>query len=312
VTATRGFKDIEVTLLDSGNPEPFKMFWNWYRETWYSLRNQEYDPKNPEHRKACEDVVAARALPIPQEALSFQVRVEGLSRVALAQFTRGRIGWAYVVTSQMPEAIEHAVTVPTNVYDFGFGNEAEELVAKSQELYNKMLEAGIPPQDCRYLTIHGQQTNLTCVVNFMALKGYFARRCENGLTDELNLVGRKILHELKKVHLNADGTDKIPGSGWSFLMQKLEAMGAARGVCLNTDKVFGNTGRMKPAGHFIPSLTNENLPCDYDFSKSAWYRELKQLPDELLFSGEREMINDWNTIGFKARLRKLESELESE
>lgn len=304
MTATRGFKDIEVTLLDSGNPEPFKMFWNWYRETWYSLRNQEYDPKNPEHRKACEDVVAARALPIPQEALSFQVRVEGLSRVGLAQFTRGRIGWAYVVTSQMPEAIEHAVTVPTNVYDFGFGDEAEKLVAKSQELYDKMLEAGIPPQDCRYLTIHGQQTNLTCVVNFMALKGYFARRCENGLTDELNLVGRKILCELKKVHLNADGTDKVVGSGWSFLMTKLEAMGGNR-HCLNSDKVFGNTGRAESAGQWIPSLVNENNLCDFDFSKSAWYKELLELPDELLFAGEREMINDWKSIGFKGRLNKL-------
>ena len=49
-------------------------------------------------------------LPVPQEALNFQVRVEGLSRVALAQFTRGRVGWAYCVTSQMPEVIEHDVT----------------------------------------------------------------------------------------------------------------------------------------------------------------------------------------------------------
>tara|TARA_R110000803_G_scaffold118020_2_gene186450 strand:+ start:438 stop:1301 length:864 start_codon:yes stop_codon:yes gene_type:complete len=287
------------------------MFWNWYRETWYSLRNQEYDHTNPKHLAAAGDVVAARALPIPQEALSFQVRVEGLSRVALAQFTRGRIGWAYVVTSQMPEAIEHAVTVPTNVYDFGFGNEAEELVAKSQELYDKMFAAGIPPQDCRYLTIHGQQTNLTCVVNFMALKGYFARRCENGLTDELNLVGRKILCALKKVHLNTDGSDKIPGSGWSFLMTKLEAMGGSR-HCLNSDKVFGNTGRAESAGLWVPSLVNENNPCDFDFSKSAWFRELLELPDELLFSGEREMINDWKTIGFKGRLNKLAGRLESE
>jgi len=97
VTATNGFKDIKVTLLDSGEKQPFRMFWNWYRETWYSLRDQEFDHTNPKHLSAAIDVVAARALPIPQEALQFQIRVEGLSRVGLAQFTRGRIGWAYVV-----------------------------------------------------------------------------------------------------------------------------------------------------------------------------------------------------------------------
>ena len=306
MTATNGFKDLKVTLLDSGEKQPFQMFWNWYRETWYSLRDQEFDHTNPKHWDAAVDVVAARALPIPQEALSFQIRVEGLSRVGLAQFTRGRIGWAYVVTSQMPEALEHSVTVPKNIWQSEFGDEAQDLVEKSQSLYNRMVEAGVPPQDCRYLTIHGQQTNLTCVVNFMALKGYFARRCENGLTDELNLVGRMILRELKKVHLNETGTDKIPGSGWSYLLTKLDAMGSDK-VCLNTDKVFGNTGRSPSVGPQIPSAVNEDNKCDWDFSKSAWFLELLDLPDDLLFSGEREMIEDWKTIGFQERLKKVGS-----
>ena len=304
--ANNGFGHIKVSLLDSGNPMPFKMFWEWFRETWYSIRNDEYDPNNPEHIKAATDVVFARALPVPQEALSFQVRIEGLSRVALAQFTRGRIGWAYVVTSQMPEAIEHSVTVPKNIYESEFGPDACELVAQSQALYDKMLEAGVPPQDCRYLTIHGQTTNLVCVVNFMALRGYFARRCENGLTDELNLIGRLILNELRKVHLNADGTDKLPGSGWSFLMTKLEAMGADN-VCLNVDKVFGNTGRAPSAGSHVPSLINVDNKCDWDFSKSAWYCEMLELPDHLLFKGEKEMIADWKTMGFAGRLGKVGS-----
>lgn len=306
MTATNGFKDLKVTLLDSGEKQPFRMFWNWYRETWYSLRDQEFDHTNPKHLSAAIDVVAARALPIPQEALQFQIRVEGLSRVGLAQFTRGRIGWAYVVTSQMPEPIEHSVTIPKNIFQSEFGGEARALVSKSRELYDKMLASGIPPQDCRYMTIHGQQTNLTCVVNFMALKGYFARRCENGLTDELNLVGRMILRELKKVHLNKNGSDKVTGSGWSYLLTKLDAMGSDK-VCLNTDKVFGNTGRSPSVGPQIPSLISDDNPCDWDFSKSAWFLELLELPDDLLFSGEKEMIADWNESGFAKRLAKVGS-----
>jgi hypothetical protein len=304
VNASNGFQHIGVSLLDSGNTMPFKMFWEWFRETWYSLRNQEYDPQNPEHVQAALDVVAGRALPVPQEALNFQIRIEGISRVGLAQFTRGRVGWAYVVTSQMPERIEHAVTIPKNIYESAHGAEVLELVKRTQELYDRMVDDGIPPQDCRYVTIHGQQTNLVCNVNFMALRGYFARRCENGLTDELNYIGRLIHRELRKAHLNADGSDKIAGSGWSFLLTKLEAMGADN-VCLNVDKVFGNTGRAPSAGPHIPSSVNSENKADWDFSKSAWYLELLELPDDLLFPGEKEMVNDWKTIGYEARLNKI-------
>ena len=206
----------------------------------------------------------------------------------------------------MPETIEHEVTIPKNIYESQFSEEALELVHKSQKLYDKMVAAGVPPQDCRYLTIHGQTTNLVCVVNFMALRGYFARRCENGLTDELNFIGRLILKELRLAHLNADGTDKVFGSGWSVLLTKLEAMGADK-VCLNTDRVFGNTGRSPSAGAHIPSSVNEENKADWDFSKSAWYYELQELPDDLLFPGEKEMIQDWQTIGYEGRLRKVGS-----
>ena len=33
--------------------------------------------------------------------------------------------------------------------------------------------------------------------------------------------------------------------------------------------------------------------CYYDYTKSAWYQELKRLPEYLLFEGEREMIKKW-------------------
>ena len=304
---TNGFQHIKVTLLDAGNPHPFKMFWEWYRETWYSLRNQEFDASNPKHIESAKEVVDGKALPVPQEALNFQIRVEGISRVGLAQFTRGRVGWAYCVTSQMPEVIEHQVVIPKNIYQHSkFGDRARELVSLSQKLYEEMIAEEIPPQDCRYLTIHGQSTNLVCSVNFMALRGYFARRCENGLTDELNYIGRLIRHELIKAHLNADGSDKIPGSGWSYLLNKLEAIGANNRVCVNNDKVFGNTGRYKSAGKWVPSTINGENLSDWRFDKSAWFLELQELPDHLLFADEAEMIQDFRTIGFDQRLRNLE------
>jgi len=240
------------------------------------------------------------------EVLNFEIKLTGLSRVALAQITRGRVGWAYVVESQMPQHIKHAVTIPMNIsQDDRFRDRAIELVRLSQELYDDMYNAGIPPQDCRYLVMHSQQTSLVMQCNYAALLGYFARRCENGLTDELNLVGRLILRELRKKYLNADGSENIFGSGWSTLLNKFDGMGTNK-VCLNVDKVFGNTGRAPSVNDKIPSLLNNS--CDYDFSKSAWYFELQQLPDDLLFPGEKEMVEDFRNIGFKNRLQKLEDQ----
>lgn len=301
-----GFRHIKVTLLDPGPLYPFKIFWQWYRETWYSLRHSDY-VGSPTQRAACMEVLAGTALPTPQEAVCFQIRVEGLSRVALAQFTRGRVGWAYCVTSQMPEAIEHDVIVPTNIYRSQYGDEVIKWIEKSRELYDKLIELGIPPQDCRYITAHGQTTNLVCHVNYMALRGYFARRCENGLTDELNLIGRLIRRELVREHLDPEtGKDCLAGSGWSVLLDKLDAMGGSK-ACLNTDKVFGNTGRAPSVNSSIPSAIGP-VECDWDFNKSAWYWELLSLPGDLLFPGEREMIEDWRSMGYHQRLRKVQDE----
>jgi hypothetical protein len=294
---------LDVEIVRTTHDRPFEMFWDWFKQTWITLQDVKYDHTDPEHWQACLDVLSRNALPTPMEVLNFEIKVTGLSRVALAQITRGRVGWAYVVESQMPQHINHMVTVPLNISrNEKFNARAAELVRLSQELYDDMYNEGIPPQDCRYLTIHGQQTSMIMQCNYAALLGYFARRCENGLTDELNLVGRLIWHKLKQHFLDEQGQDKIAGSGWSILLNKMDGMGTNK-VCLNVDKVFGNTGRAPSVNNKIPSLLDNS--CDYDFSKSAWYFELLELPDHLLFPGEREMIEDFKTIGFVGRLQKL-------
>jgi hypothetical protein len=302
-----GFQHITVELLDSPR-QPFITFWTWFRQTWISLQNEEYDPSNKEHVKACMDVMNRKALPTPMEATVMQFRVTGLSRVALAQITRGRVGWAYNVESQMPQHLTHEVTIPKNIAEHPvFSSRAHELTTQLQSLYDDMYDAGIPPQDCRYMTMHGQNTSMVFSVNYAALLGYFARRCENGLTDELNYVGRLMRHVLQQEHLDASGNELYNGSGWGPMIDKLEAMGGSN-VCLNNDRVFGNTGRAKSAGDWVPSIVNDENKSDYDFGKSAWFYELQELPDHLLFEGEKEMIEDFKAIGFRGRLEKLTNE----
>jgi thymidylate synthase ThyX len=303
---SNGYEDLKVEICHVTHDNPFKLFWDWFRQTWLSLQDKEYDHTDKECLTAAIDVLNRRALPTPMEVLTFDIKISGLSRVALAQITRGRIGHCFNVESQMPQKIRHGATIPKNIYEHPlFGQRAQSIQDELTKLYDDMYAAGIPPQDCRYLTLHGQQTSLRWNVNFAALMGFFARRCENGLTDELNLVGRLVRRQLIDKFLDEVGNDKLPGSGWKYLIEKLDCMGGSK-VCLNNDLVFGNTGRAKSAGDWVPSPTNQNLKPDYDFSKSAFYCELLEMNEDLLLPGEKEMIDDWTSIGFEGRLRKLD------
>lgn len=286
---TKGFRGIKVEIVEVTR-EPFKVFWDWYKMTWSTLHNVAYDYHNPQIFSACMDVLNNRALPTPKEAVQVQFRVTGLSRVGLAQITRGRVGWAYNVLSQMPQPVQHNVTIPINIAT-KYEAIVERLVYDSQRLYDDLIKDGIPPQDARYVTLHGQQTDLIILTNYAALQGYFARRCENGLTDELNLVGRLLRRELVKI-----AKTSRQQNGWAHLLEKLDAMGADKQICVNTDRVFGNTGRFKSVGPQIPTPGTENAP-DFDFTKSAWYYELQKLPDDLLFPGEKAMITRWKNGG---------------
>lgn len=315
-SCSNGFEDLEVELVRVSHERPFEMFWDWYKETWLDLHGVPYDPNDATHVKACRDVVERKALPTPMEVLSFEVRITGLSRVALAQITRGRIGHCYNVQSQMPQHLRHGATIPKNIYEHPlFGPRARQLQQLASSLYDDMYADGVPPQDCRYMTLHGQQTSMMWSVNFGALVGWYSMRCENGLTDELNTVGRKLRKLLVDRFIrkgpafmyDEPGTwvELERGSGWRHLIDKLDCMGAAQGKCLNGDRVFGNTGRFPSAGQWVPSSTNDETPADFAFDRSAFYLELLEMPPELLFRGECEMVSDWRDVGYDGRLRKL-------
>lgn len=318
-TCSNGFDNLKVELVSVSHDEPFRLFWNWYRETWRELHDVEYDPHNSHHVKACTGVLNRTSLPTPMEVLNFEVRITGLSRVALAQITRGRIGHCYNVQSQMPQRVEHAVTVPRNISEHPeFGTRVRFIQEQMSNLYDEMFEAGIPPQDCRYVTMHGQQTTLMWSVNYGALLGWFAMRCENGLTDELNLVGRLLRRELLNKFVETTryysldnfvaqqkNVDKQFGSGWTELINKFDCMGAAQEKCLNVDDVFGNTGRFPSAHSGVPSSINTHAQSRYRFDKSAFYLELLNMDETLLFPHEKEMIADWKSIGFDKRLEKI-------
>ena len=291
---SKGYEDIKVSVINY-NMNIAKHAWDCYKMTWTSLQDVEYDSTDARVVEAVNNIIRFRALPMPREQAILTFKIENVSRVMLAQITRQSKA-RFNVESQMPLPVEHNVILPLNIAeDPDLKDDAKSLIELSQKVYDKCIANGIPPQDARYLLMHGQTTSLAYVVNVNDFCSAFAFRCENNLSDEINLVYRlakkAILDKVKQDYL--DGTiDALTYNFYTEIISPADCAGAARKVGQNYDKVFGNSFARYPAANAeVQKITDE---CDYDFKKSAWYAELKRMNKDLLFDGEQEMIDSWS------------------
>lgn len=292
---SKGYEDISVELIDY-NMTIGEHAWNCYRMTWKNLQDIKYNYNLPDVKECINNIIKMKALPMPREQAIMTFRINNISRVCLAQITRQRKA-AFNVESQMPRPIEHNVILPLNILYSEYEEKARQLVDLSQELYDNLIDSGIPPQDARYMTLHGQTTSLVYVVDVNTFIGSFGFRCENNLSDEINLVYRlckqAILKEIFEDYTNGmidEGTFLL----YNEIIRTADAAGAKNKVGQNTDKVFGNSFRRYPDAN--TEVTEITKNCSYDFTNSAWYLELIRLfveEPQLLFEGEKEMIQTW-------------------
>lgn len=293
---SNGYEDISVEVIDY-NKDIAKHAWNCYRMTWKNLQNIEYDINNDIVKECINNIINMRALPMPREQAIITFRINNISRVCLAQLTRQRKA-AFNVESQMPRAITHNVIIPANILaDTELSLEAKNLITLTQKLYDKCILKGIPPQDARYITMHGQTTSLVYVVDINTFISSFGFRCENNLSDEINLVYRLCRQAiLSKIHYDFvhNEIDTLSHRFYTLCLSNCDCSGANKKVGQNYDKVFGNS--FKRYNDANEEITNITKNCDYDYKKSAWYLELIRLYNEkpeLLFKDEREMIEKW-------------------
>lgn len=293
---SKGYEDINVSVVDF-TKDIARHIWDCYKMTWRDLQNIEYDTTDPRVKEAIKNVMHFKALPMPREQCMMTFRINNISRVCLAQITRQRKA-GFNVESQMPQSVGHNVIMPLNLVGSEFESRAKKLIEDSQKLYDDMINAGIPYQDARYLLIHGQTTSLAYCVDINTFCGSFTMRCENNLSDEINLVYRLCLQKLREAVTDAFFNGEVDTLTYEFYITVLagcDCKGAAQRKGMNTDKVFGNSFmRFNNANEDVTAAT---VNCTCDFKKSAWYKELIRLYDneefELLFEGEKEMIERW-------------------
>lgn len=133
----------------------------------------------------------------------FTFRVEGLSRAALAQLTRHRLA-SFDVQSQRYVRI-HGVdlVIPETIRSSDFYVEAGSLMEDVMNLYQRMVDAGIPAEDARYITPQAVPTVLVMTMNARELRHFFSLRCCNRaqweirhLADEMLMICRHVAPEL--------------------------------------------------------------------------------------------------------------------
>lgn len=291
---SKGYEDITVEVVDYVK-NIAEHAWDCYKMTWRGLQNVKYDVNDPRVQEAVRNIMFYRALPMPREQANITFKISNVSRVMLAQITRQSLG-RFNVESQMPEPVGHNVIMPLNIYNNDkLSDKAKKLIELSQEVYDDCIAEGIPPQDARYLLMHGQTTSLAYVANVNVFTAAFPMRCENNLSDEINLVyrlcKRAILNKVEEDYKNGE-IDILTYEFYTNIITPADAAGAARKVGQNYDGVFGNSFKRYPDANDEITKITEN--CSYDYTKSAWYLELQRLPKDLLFDGEQEMIDSWN------------------
>ena len=148
--------------------------------------------KNPE--SALRHSLESGHMSILEHAV-YTFKIEGLSRVALAQLTRHRLASFVVQSQRYVKLKEPVMVIPESMANSEFYVEVKGIMAEASELYRRMVEAGIPCEDARYVLPQAVETDLVMTMNARELLHFFSLRTCNRAQWEI----RKVADEMLKI-----------------------------------------------------------------------------------------------------------------
>ena len=154
------------------------------------------------HESALKHAVASGHTSVLEHAV-FTFRVEGLSMAALAQLTRHRLASFDIQSQRYVKLSNWKAVIPNSIVCSGFAEEADSLIRESMALYQRMVDAGIPAEDARYVTPQAVTTELVMTMNARELLHFFSlRTCNRAqweirrLADEMLAICRRTVPEI--------------------------------------------------------------------------------------------------------------------
>lgn len=135
------------------------------------------------------------------EHASFTFEIKGVSRVLLAQLTRHRIASFTVLSQRYVDQHDRTYVMPETIRDNELTSSLfADVVSQLDDIYEKLIRAGIPKEDARYILPQCITTDLVMTMNARELGHFFSLRCCNRAQTEIRLLADKMLQIVVKDH----------------------------------------------------------------------------------------------------------------
>lgn len=138
------------------------------------------------------------------EHVSFTFEIDGISRACLAQLTRHRIATFSVQSQRYVKQNNRTVVIPDSIKNNQFALSIfEHLIEYCFKAYTKLLEAGILPEDARFVLPMAICTDLIMTMNLRSLLHLFELRCNDKAQWEIKSLCEQIREIVKEYCPNA-------------------------------------------------------------------------------------------------------------
>jgi thymidylate synthase (FAD) len=170
-------RGIEVKLLDHSS-DPIRSLYVAYRTAYSALTPMQIEARISDERITREQMLnfIAKRLETghasPLEQVWFEFGISGVTRAFSHQFVRHRMGISFEQQSQRYVTFkggEFPYTVPDSVREAGLEDDLNQEFYRLASLYERMVQAGVPAEDARFVLPNATNTNFKITVNFAEL-----------------------------------------------------------------------------------------------------------------------------------------------
>lgn len=134
----------------------------------------------------------------PFEHVSFTFGIDGISRVTANQLVRHRIASFSQKSQRYVSENEFSYIVPKTVTGRNLLLYMD-FMKRTQDTYNKLVEAGVPKEDARYVLPNACSTSIVVTMNARALFNFFELRCCSRAQSEIQELANQMLKQVKQV-----------------------------------------------------------------------------------------------------------------
>jgi thymidylate synthase (FAD) len=170
-------RGIEVKLLDHTS-DPIRSLYMAYRVAYSALTPIQIEARIGDDRITREQMLefiekrleTGHASPLEQ--VWFEFGISGVTRAFSHQFVRHHLGISFEQQSQRYVTFkggEFPYTVPETVKKAGLDGELSSEFDRLAALYDKMVQAGVPAEDARFVLPNATNTNFKVTVNLLEL-----------------------------------------------------------------------------------------------------------------------------------------------